>query len=61
MLPTMIESGFSNFEVTAWFGLFAPAKTPKSVIDTLYAATKKVLSTPEVKARISQIRRILAC
>ena len=54
-VPTMIESGFNNFEVTAWFGIFAPAKTPAPVIDKLYVALKKVLSTPEVKARLTEL------
>jgi tripartite-type tricarboxylate transporter receptor subunit TctC len=54
-VPTMIESGFNNFEVTAWFGIFAPAKTPAPVIDKLYVALKKVLSTPEVKARLNEL------
>jgi len=50
-VPTMIQSGFPNFEVTAWFGLFAPAGTPKPVIDKLYKAVKKALDTPEIKQR----------
>lgn len=50
-VPTMIQSGFPNFEVTAWFGLFVPAGTPKPVIDRLYVAVKKSLETPEIKQR----------
>ncbi len=50
-VPTMQQSGFPNFEVTAWFALFVPAKTPKPVIDTLYAAVKRALETPESKQR----------
>ena len=50
-VPTMIQAGFPNFEVTAWFGLFVPAGTPKPVIDKLYAAVKKSLETPEIKQR----------
>ena len=50
-VPTMIQSGFPNFEVTAWFGLFVPAGTPKPVIDKIYAAVKKSLETPEIKQR----------
>ena len=50
-VPTMIQSGFPNFEVTAWFGLFVPAGTPKPVIDKLYTAVKKALETPEIKQR----------
>lgn len=50
-VPTMQEAGFANFEVIAWFGFFVRSGTPKPVIDRLYAAAKKVLETPEVKAR----------
>ena len=50
-VPTMQQSGFPNFEVTAWFALFVPAKTPKPVIDALYAAVKRALETPESKQR----------
>jgi len=54
-VPTMIESGFKDFEVTAWFGVFAPAKTPPEVINKLYAAIKKVVNTPEIKARMAEL------
>jgi tripartite-type tricarboxylate transporter receptor subunit TctC len=50
-VPTMQEAGFANFEVIAWFGFFVRAGTPRPVIDRLYAVTKKLLDTPEVKAR----------
>ena len=50
-VPTMIQSGYPNFEVTAWFGLFVPAGTPKPIIDKLYLAVKKTLDTPEIKQR----------
>ena len=50
-VPTMQEAGFANFEVIAWFGFFVRSGTPKPVIDRLYAVAKKVLETPEVKAR----------
>ena len=50
-VPTMMQSGFPNFEVTAWFGLFVPVGTTKPVIDKLYAAVKKSLETPEIKQR----------
>ncbi len=54
-VPTMIESGFKDFEVTAWFGVFAPAKTPAPVIDQLYVGLKKVLNQPEIKARLTEL------
>ena len=50
-VPTMIQAGYPNFEVTAWFGLFVPAGTPKPVIDKLYVAVKKALDSPEIKQR----------
>ena len=51
-LPTMEELGFPGFDATAWFGLMAPAGTPKPIIDKLHAETVKVLAQPEVKARL---------
>jgi tripartite-type tricarboxylate transporter receptor subunit TctC len=54
-VPTMMEAGFKDFEVTAWFGIFVPAKTPPEVINKLYAALKKVLNMPEVKARMTEL------
>ena len=50
-VPTMIQAGYPNFEVTAWFGLFVPTGTPKPVIDKLYIAVKKALDSPEIKQR----------
>lgn len=54
-VPTMRESGYPDFEVTGWFGLFAPAKTPPAVIDRLYRTASKVLSTPEIKSRFADL------
>jgi tripartite-type tricarboxylate transporter receptor subunit TctC len=54
-VPTMEESGFPGFQVTAWFGLFASARTPPAVIDKIYRAAKTVLATPEIKARFAEL------
>lgn len=54
-VPTMRESGYPDFEVTGWFGLFAPAKTPPAVIDRLYRTASKILSTPEIKSRFGDL------
>ena len=51
-LPTMEELGFPGFDATAWFGLMAPAGTPKPIIDKLHAETVKVLAQPEVRSRL---------
>ena len=44
-LPTMAESGFPGFEAVPWFGLVAPAGTPKDMIDKLHGETVKTLAT----------------
>ena len=50
-LPTMIEAGMPGFEVTAWFGLMAPAGTPPAVIARINADTVRVINTADVKER----------
>ncbi|MFO1413238.1 MAG: tripartite tricarboxylate transporter substrate binding protein [Burkholderiales bacterium] len=46
-IPTFDESGMKGFESYAWYGFFAPAKTPKDIVDKLNAAALKVMKTPE--------------
>ncbi len=50
-LPTISESGVPGFEAVNWFGLFAPAKTPKPVIDRINAAVVATVKSPEMQAR----------
>ena len=52
-LPTAAESGLPDFEITVWFGMWAPKGTPKSVIDTLSAALQKALKDPDVSNRLA--------
>jgi tripartite-type tricarboxylate transporter receptor subunit TctC len=47
-VPTMIESGIAGFEVTGWYGLAAPAGTPRTVIEKLNAETNRALKSPEL-------------
>jgi tripartite-type tricarboxylate transporter receptor subunit TctC len=54
-LPTMAESGFPNFEAVPWFGLFAPAGTPKDVIDKLHGETARTLALPEVRKKFDEL------
>src|SRR5882757_3125867 len=51
-LPTMEELGYPGFEATAWFGLMAPAGTPRPIIDKLHAETVRLLALPDVKAKL---------
>jgi len=52
-VPTMIEAGVPGFVVTAGFGLFAPAGTPRPAIDRVLAALKASLSDESVRKRLS--------
>ena len=54
-IPTIAESGVPGYASTAWFGLVAPAATPKDVIAKLSAETARILQMPDVKARLSDL------
>lgn len=51
---TMAEQGFPGIGTNAWQGLFAPAATPKPIIDKLYAAVAAVLARPEMQELLGQ-------
>jgi tripartite-type tricarboxylate transporter receptor subunit TctC len=53
-VPTMAEQGFPGIGTNAWQGMFAPAATPKPVIDKLYRAVAAILSDPAMKERLSK-------
>lgn len=50
-VPTTAEAGLKGFELEAWVGLFAPAATPKDVVQKLSASVKQALELPEAKTR----------
>lgn len=50
-VPTMAESGVSDFLVAAWTGVYAPAGTPDAIVARLAAAIKKVSTNPELQKR----------
>jgi tripartite-type tricarboxylate transporter receptor subunit TctC len=50
-LPTLHESGLQGFDMTTWWGLMAPAKTPQAVVDRLAAEAAKILSIAEIQER----------
>jgi tripartite-type tricarboxylate transporter receptor subunit TctC len=54
-VPTMIEAGFPNIAVEAWWGVFVPAGTPAAVVDKLHAAFEKVLGLQETKDFLARI------
>ena len=51
-LPTMAQAGLKGFEVNNWYGLFAPAGTPKDVVARLNAEMVKALAAPDVRKRL---------
>lgn len=53
-LPTLSESGLPGYDISSWFGLFAPAQTSGSVIDRLYRETAKALQSLDVQERFSR-------
>jgi tripartite-type tricarboxylate transporter receptor subunit TctC len=51
-VPTMSEAGFADVQGGAWFGLFAPAGTPREAIDWLNRETRKAFASSEVRERL---------
>ena len=52
-VPTIAESGYPGYDFSSWFGILAPAGTPKPVIDRLNAEIVKALKDPNVQARLT--------
>jgi tripartite-type tricarboxylate transporter receptor subunit TctC len=52
-VPTIIESGYKDFEVEVWLGLVAPAKTPKDTISQLVDWFTSALKAPEIKTKLA--------
>jgi tripartite-type tricarboxylate transporter receptor subunit TctC len=50
----MTEQGFSGIGTNAWQALFAPAATPKPILDKLHTAVVAALSTPEMKEKLAK-------
>ena len=51
-VPTMAEAGLPGLEAGVWFGLFAPAGTPRSVVDWWNRETRRIFSEPELRNRM---------
>ncbi|MBI4205911.1 MAG: tripartite tricarboxylate transporter substrate binding protein [Betaproteobacteria bacterium] len=52
-VPTMVESGLPDFETSQWFGILAPAGTPRRIVDRLYQALLRGSISPDVKDRLT--------
>ena len=54
-VPTFVEQGFRDITGLGWFGFYAPAGTPKPIVDRLNTAIVKALGAPEVRERLSAL------
>jgi tripartite-type tricarboxylate transporter receptor subunit TctC len=52
-VPTAAEAGLKGFELNLWYGLLAPAATPKPVIDKLNAEIARILALPDIREKLS--------
>ncbi|MDT0136182.1 tripartite tricarboxylate transporter substrate binding protein [Acidovorax sp. PRC11] len=51
-VPTVAESGYKGFDVSSWYGIFAPAGTPAGVVATVNTEVNKLLAQPDMRAAI---------
>ena len=51
-IPTVAESGLPGFEVTSWYGICAPAKTPRAIVERLHGEIVRALETPALRASL---------
>ena len=54
-LPTISESGVTGYQALQWFGIAAPAGTPKAVVDRLNASITTILAMPDVRNRFTEL------
>lgn len=54
-LPTIAESGVKGYEAATWYGLLAPAATPRAVIDRVHGEAVKILAAPESRKRLTDL------
>lgn len=57
-LPTVGESGVPGFEVTAWYAVYAPARTPRNVVDTLSKAIARGLGSGEAREKLASLNAV---
>src|SRR5258707_7444215 len=54
-VPTAAEAGLQNFEVTTWYGLLAPAGTPRPIVMRLNAALARTMHAPDLQERLANL------
>jgi tripartite-type tricarboxylate transporter receptor subunit TctC len=58
--PTIAEQGYPGFQAVVWWGVLAPAGTPKEVVNKINAALRTSLAEPEVTKRLAVIDGVVA-
>jgi tripartite-type tricarboxylate transporter receptor subunit TctC len=53
-VPTMAEGGVAGYDVSGWYGFYAPAGTPAAIVRRLHAEAKRGLNSPEVKDKLEK-------
>ena len=54
-VPTTVEAGLPNSEYDVWIGMFAPAKTPRAIVNRLNEETAKALRSPELREKLNTL------
>jgi tripartite-type tricarboxylate transporter receptor subunit TctC len=54
-LPTMDEAGVTGFELDAWAGIVAPARTPPEIVTQLNGELRKIIDNPDIKAKLKNV------
>ena len=54
-MPTVAESGIPGYEVTTWYGVSAPARTPRPIIDRLHSEIVRALKSPDLMSRFKDL------
>jgi tripartite-type tricarboxylate transporter receptor subunit TctC len=54
-VPTSLDAGYPNSDLTIWYGVFMPSKTAREIVEKFHAAATKVLATPAMQQRLNQL------
>lgn len=54
-VPTLIESGMKNFEITSWYGVMGPAGVPNAIVTKLNTDVNKIVQIPEIRAKLEEL------
>jgi tripartite-type tricarboxylate transporter receptor subunit TctC len=54
-VPTSLDAGYANSDLTIWYGVFMPGKTPRAIVEKFHATAATVLATPVMQQRLKQL------